>query len=262
MNKVEQNRKAWNLLSKDHYEYFRNKFKEDSYKLNPIVSKELGEISGKKILHLQCNTGADTIMLAKMGADVTGVDFAPDNIHYAKKLAEELNVNNIDFIESDIMKLMEKHEGKYDIVLTSDGAIGWLPDLDKWGNTISYFLKDNGFFYMHDLHPFFLSFDEDLIDDGVLEAKYPYFGKEPDEADEIGGYASDSKEAKNYFWMYTIGSIINSLSRAGLFIEYLNEYDRCDSGMGGIEIDEEGLSYYPALENKLPIVFSLKAVLR
>lgn len=62
--------------------------------------------------------------------------------------------------------------------------------------------------------------------------------------------------------MYTISDLINSLARAGLFIEFLNEYDRCAPGMGGITADEEGLLYYPALEGALPITFSLKATLR
>ena len=124
MNKIEENKKAWGLVSKDHYQHFKKQFEENSYKFNPIVLKELGDISGKKVLHLQCNTGADSIILAKMGADVTGVDLVPDNIYFAKQLAKDLEVENIDFIESDIMELMENHEGEYDIVFTSDGAIG------------------------------------------------------------------------------------------------------------------------------------------
>lgn len=262
MNKIEENKKAWGLVSKDHYQHFKKQFEEDSYKFNPIVLKELGDISGKRLLHLQCNTGADSIILAKMGADVTGIDLVPDNIYFAKKLAEELEVENVDFIESDIMDLMENHEGKYDIVFTSDGAIGWLPDLKKWGRTIKHFLKENGFFYVHDSHPFYLTFDEDKITNGVTEIKYPYFKKKADEDNQIGGYASKTKEAKNYFWMYTISDLINSLARAGLFIEFLNEYDRCASGMGGITADEEGLLYYPALEGAVPMTFSLKATLR
>ncbi|OCL25184.1 methyltransferase type 11 [Orenia metallireducens] len=262
MNKIEENKKAWGLVSKDHYQHFKKQFEENSYKFNPIVLKELGDISGKKVLHLQCNTGADSIVLAKMGADVTGVDLVLDNIYFAKQLAKDLEVENVDFIESDIMELMENHEGEYDIVFTSDGAIGWLPDLKKWGRTIKHFLKENGFFYVHDSHPFYLTFDEDKITNGVTEIKYPYFKEEADEDNQIGGYASETKEAKNYFWMYTISDLINSLAQAGLFIEFLNEYDRCASGMGGTNKDEEGLMYYPPLEGAMPITFSLKATLR
>lgn len=262
MNKIDANKHAWGLLSEDHYNHYKKKFTENSYNLNPIVKKELGDITGKKVLHLQCNTGADTIILARMGATVTGVDLVPTNVHYAKQLANDLGVTNVDFIESDIMELMENHEGKYDIVFTSDGAIGWLPDLNKWGKTVRHFLKDDGFFYVHDGHPFLLSFDEEKITKGVLELKYPYFDNEADVSTTIGGYASDTKEAKNYFWMYTLSKLINALSQADLFIEYMNEHDRCVPGMGGTETDENGLSYYPEFEGKLPLVFSLKATPR
>ncbi|WP_026478551.1 class I SAM-dependent methyltransferase [Alkaliphilus transvaalensis] len=263
MNQIEANKHAWGLLSEDHYHHFKKRFLEDSYRLNPIVLKEIGDVAGKTILHLQCNTGADSIALAKLGAkSVTGVDLVPDNVKFAKQLAEDLGVENVDFIESDIMELMDKHEGKYDIVFTSDGAIGWLPDFNKWGRTLRHFLKEDGYFYVHDGHPFFLSFDEEKIKDGILDLKYPYFDSEADFSSSIGGYASQTKEANNYYWMYTISKLINALSQAGLFIEYLQEYDRCAPGMGGTALDDEGLCYYPQLEGKLPLVFSLKATPR
>lgn len=135
MSKVEQNKKAWSLLAEDHYNHYKTQFQKDTYQFNPIVQRELGDIAGKKILHLQCNTGADSIVLAKMGGVVTGVDLVPDNTYFAGELARDLGVENINFVTSDIMELMDIHEGKYDIVFTSDGAIGWLPDLDRWAQT-------------------------------------------------------------------------------------------------------------------------------
>ena len=262
MNKIEANKKAWGQIARDHYEHYKKQFQNENYKFNPIILKELGDIAGKKVLHLQCNTGADSIVLAKMGAEVTGVDLVPANVYFACKLAEDLGIENVGFIESDIMELIDNHSGKYDIIFTSDGAIGWLPDLVKWGQTIKHFLKEDGYFYVHDSHPFYLSFDENKIDEGVIEIKYPYFGKEPDEDELIGGYASEPKAAKNYFWMYTMSDLVNALAGAGLFIEFINEYDRCAPGMGGLKEDEEGLMYYPGFEDALPLSFSLKAVHR
>lgn len=259
MDKVEKNKKAWGLLSEDHYNHFKRQFEEANYIFNPIILRELGDISGKKVLHLQCNTGADSIVLARMGAEVTGVDLVPDNIYFATQLARGLGIEGIGFVVSDIMELTENHEGQYDIVFTSDGALGWLPDLGNWAKTIKHFLKDDGFFYVHDAHPFLLTLDEEKIKSGITQIKYPYFNQEADEDEHIGGYASEPKEAKNYFWMYTIGELVSSLAQAGLFIEFLNEHDRCAPGMGGTAIDDEGLLYYPDLEGALPLTFSLKA---
>lgn len=92
-------------------------------------------------MHLQCNTGADSICLAKLGAKVTGVDLVPENIVAAKKLAHELGIDKVDFFECDIMELKEKHHEKYDIVFTSEGALIWLPNKKKWAETIAQLLK-------------------------------------------------------------------------------------------------------------------------
>ncbi len=256
---IEANKLAWGTLAKDHYEHFKVKLGDKSFKLNPMVAEELGDIRGKRILHLQCNTGADSILLARKGAVVTGVDLVPENIFYGKKLAEDFNIINVEFIESDVLKLMEVHSGQYDIVMTSDGAIGWLPDLNQWGRVIAHFLKDEGFFYLHDGHPFMGIFDEAALDRGVLEPRYPYFQTSGDYEPSIGGYASEEKNAENYFWGHQLSTIINGLLSGGLYVTYIKEYDRCVSGMGGSKTDENGLLYYPELEGKLPLVISLKA---
>ncbi len=256
---IQANKEAWGKISKEHYENFKVQLADKDFKLNPMVEKELGDIRGKKILHLQCNTGADSILLARKGATVTGVDLVPDNVYYAGKLAEDFGMKDLQFIEADVLKLMEIHEEEYDIVLTTDGVIGWLPDLDQWGRVISYFLKEDGFFYLHDGHPFMMIFDEEALDRGELDPRYPYFQMTADYDPMIGGYASDAKEAGNYYWGHQFSTIINGLLKGNLYVTYLKEYDRCVVGMGGSKADEKGLWYYPELEGKLPVVFSLKA---
>ncbi len=256
---IEANKTAWGTLSKDHYEHFKIKLADKDFKLNPMVEEELGNVRGKKILHLQCNTGADSILLARKGAIVTGVDLVPENMHYARELAKDFGIEDIEFITSDVLKLTEVHSGEYDIVMTTDGAIGWLSDLNQWGKVIAQFLNDEGFFYLHDSHPFMGIFDEEALDRGELEPRYPYFQMSGDYESTIGGYASEEKKAENYFWGHQLSTIVNGLLSGELYITYIKEYDRCVSGMGGSKTDVNGLCYYPELEGKLPIVFSLKA---
>lgn len=258
-NKIEANKVAWGKVAEDHYEHFKTRLNQDDFKLNQIVEEELGDVRGKRILHLQCNIGADSIHLARKGAIVTGVDLVPENIYYAKKLTEDFGINTAEFIESDVLKLMDVHQGEYDIVMTTDGVLGWLPDLNKWGKVVSHFLKKDGFFYLHDSHPFMLIFDESQLPNGHLVPKYPYFEKTADLDTSIGGYASELKPAENYFWGHMLSTIINGLLSGGLYVTFFKEYDRCAPGMGGNERDENGLSYYPELEGKLPLVLSLMA---
>jgi ribosomal protein S18 acetylase RimI-like enzyme/ubiquinone/menaquinone biosynthesis C-methylase UbiE len=259
MKEIDANKKAWALLAKDHYETYKKMLQEKASSLSEIIENDLGDIAGKEIIHLQCNTGADSISLARKGAMVTGIDLVPENIYYAKKLAGELKVKNIEFVESDIMELTENHTKKYDIVFTSEGVLCWLPDLKKWGQTIRNLLKENGFFYILDSHPFYFVFDENKFKENELAIKYPYFIREAEYNETIGGYASDVKEGKNYSWMYTIGDIINSLVNAGLRIEYFNEYDHLFFNPGGMEKDKNGNYHYPYFDKKMPFTFSLKA---
>lgn len=258
-NKIEANKLAWGKIAKEHYEHFKTMLSREDFKLNPMVEEELGDVKGKRILHLQCNTGADSILLARKGAIVTGVDLVPENIYYARKLAEDFGLDNAQFVESDILKLMDIHEGQYDIVMTTDGVLGWLPDLNKWGKVVANYLKEDGFFYLHDSHPFMMIFDEKALPEGKMIPKYPYFQTEADMDTTIGGYASDSKEAENYFWGHQLSTIVNGLLSGYLYITYIKEYDRCAPGIAGSARDEKGLCYYPDLEGKLPLVFSLKA---
>ncbi|WP_207261486.1 class I SAM-dependent methyltransferase [Desulfovibrio sp. Huiquan2017] len=264
MKEIESNKEAWSKISEDHFSAFKSAFENGTHKLNGYIQAELGDITGKEIVHLQCNTGADTIALARMGASqVTGIDLVPENIFYAKKLAADIQVHNVDFIESNVMTLSQSHDRKYDIVFTSEGVLGWLPDLNIWANTIRTLLKDNGFLYVFDSHPFFLSLDESKLSNEQYEIKYPYFGKEPDMEDSIGGYASECKHGvKAYFWMHTISDIINALSLAGLHIEFLNEFTENFYDSGEMDRDgDSGLYNYQYNANKYPMSFSLKATI-
>jgi SAM-dependent methyltransferase len=259
MKEVEANKIAWGLLSQDHYEHFKKRLQENKSQLGSIIENELGDISGKTVIHLQCNVGVDSILLARKGAIVTGVDLVPDNIFYAKKMSGELGINNIEFIESDIMELKEKHNKKYDMVFTSEGVLIWLPDLNKWAETIKHLLNENGALYVLDSHPFYLAFDEEKLKENKLEIKYPYFVRKPDCSDTIGGYASETKKAETYEWMYKVSDIINSLAKAGLTIEYFNEYDSLYYDCGEMESCGNGHYHYPFFDKKIPFTFSLKA---
>ncbi len=94
MNNFEHNRQSWNELTNLHAEstfYNLEDFKKGKTSLNHIEIEELGDIKGKKILHLQCHFGMNTISLARKGADVVGVDISDTSIKIASELAKKLN---------------------------------------------------------------------------------------------------------------------------------------------------------------------------
>jgi 2-polyprenyl-3-methyl-5-hydroxy-6-metoxy-1,4-benzoquinol methylase/GNAT superfamily N-acetyltransferase len=259
---IEANRQSWGRISRDHYETFKKRLAENESTLSQTQIRELGDLQGKSLIHLQCNTGADSISLARMGARITGVDLVPENIHYARKLAADFGIDDARFIESNVLEIMDKHSEKYDVVYTTEGVLCWLPDLYLWARNVRHLLADDGFLYVLDSHPFFMAWDEEKLPELVV--KYPYFQKNTDEDEWIGGYASESKKATNYSWMYTIGEIVTALSQAGLHIEWLHEFDWLFYQMSAEKQiqDEEGNWIYPEHREKLPYTFSLKATIR
>ncbi len=259
---IEANKRSWGMIAREHYESFRGRLLADAYTLSRTQIQELGDIRGKRLIHLQCNTGADTICLARMGATVTGTDLVPENIYYARKLAADCGVHDARFIESNTLELVDRHHEKYDIVYTTEGVLCWLPDLYLWARNVRHLLADNGFLYVLDSHPFYMIWDERRLPE--LAVKYPYFRKAADPDEWIGGYASPGRPATNYSWMYTMGEIVTALSQAGLHIEWLHESDGLFFQLSaGKQIrDAQGNWVFPEHRGRLPYTFSLKATVR
>lgn len=261
LKEIDSNRQAWSAISREHYLAFRQSLLQGRHQFNAIIQRELGDLQEKTVLHLQCNTGADTILLARQCAQATGVDLVPENIHYAEKLARDCGIDNVRFIESDILTLSKVHQEKYDVVFTSEGVLGWLPDLEPWAKTIREHLKEDGVLYLFDSHPIFLMFDEARLCEEEYSIKYPYFSSVPDEDDSIGGYACPAKRGvKAYFWMHPLSEIITSLAQAGLHIQFLHEFTENFFDSGGMPpSDKAGLYQYPYNTGKYPMSLSLRA---
>src|SRR5258708_8126087 len=91
----------------------------------------------------------DTLSWARLGAEVTGIDFAEQAIAIAQSLSQELHLDAT-FLRSELYHLPNvlHAAGEFDIVYTSYGVIGRLPDLRPWGQIIAHYLKPGGFFYI------------------------------------------------------------------------------------------------------------------
>jgi 2-polyprenyl-3-methyl-5-hydroxy-6-metoxy-1,4-benzoquinol methylase len=145
---VRLNRELWDEWADINYAspfYDVEGFKRAPPPLDPVITDGLGALAGRSLLHLQCHFGMDTLRLARLGATVTGVDFSPKAIAYARRLAAE-TATPATFIESDIYELSTNLTEKFDVVFTSYGVLSWLPDLRTWGQLIARHLKPGGLF--------------------------------------------------------------------------------------------------------------------
>lgn len=218
------NQSFWDARVEDHLDsefYDVQSFIEGRNSLNSIELQFLSKIRGKKILHLQCHFGQDSISLARMGAEVTAVDFSPKAIEAGKRLNERCGTD-VNFIECDIYKLPQVLKERYDIVFTSYGTIGWLPKIQRWANVVAQFLKPGGQFVMAEFHPFIWTFDDDLE-----EITYSYFNGPAISAVEQGSYADHSAptESKYMGWNHGLSEVMNALKSEGIDIVNFEEYD-------------------------------------
>jgi 2-polyprenyl-3-methyl-5-hydroxy-6-metoxy-1,4-benzoquinol methylase len=118
---IEVNRALWNEKTKYHVAsdfYDMTSFLAGQTSLKEIEIGLLGDVTGKDILHLQCHFGQDTLSLARMGANVIGVDLSDVSIAKAKELNDTLGLN-VEFICSDVYALPSVHNKQYDIVFSS-----------------------------------------------------------------------------------------------------------------------------------------------
>lgn len=255
----EANKKAWNNKLPYHLKsemYDLEGFKKGNTSLKFIELAELGNVINKSMLHLQCHFGQDSLSWQRLGAQVTGVDFSEEAINTAKSLNEELNLNT-KFICSNVYDIKKHLNEKFDIVFTSYGTIGWLPDLNEWGKLISHFLKPGGIFYIVEFHTMLWMFD-----DNFKWFKYSYFNEKEIGEEVEGTYAEPEAPLKQiqYGWNHPLSDIINSLIENGLQIEFLHEfpfsvYDVFANSVQG----EDGWWRIKGLENKIPMMFSIKA---
>jgi SAM-dependent methyltransferase len=255
------NKTAWNKKVSFHYKsdfYDVASFRKGKNSLQFIELEELGDVKGKSLLHLQCHFGLDSLSWAKLGAEVTAVDFSEEAIRTAKDLSEETGIP-VDFHCSNIYDLKAVLNKKFDIVFTSYGVVGWLPDLNRWGEIISHFLKPSGIFYMVEFHPVAWMFD-----DNFERFQYSYFKtEEPIKETVTGTYADRNADISEiqYSWNHSLSEVINSLTENNLKLEFLNEfpfsvYDCFVNTVKGTD----GWWRIKGLEDIIPLMYSIKAV--
>ncbi len=185
------------------------------------------------------------------------MDFSDEAIKLAQKLSKETGIK-ANFIESDIYALPEVLKDEFDIVFTSYGVLAWLPDLDKWGEIITHFLKSGGFFYIAEIHP--ISYVIDNKSDKELKIVDQYFAKnEPERYEGGSDYASSfTHNLVSYEWRYPLSKVITALSQAGLRIEYLHEFPFCCiRERPDMFQDKDG--WWHLKGDKIPLTFSIKA---
>lgn len=230
---VDRQRPDWRALNRKHWEervplhidgsfYNVAGFKRHRDVLRPFEVAEVGEVSGKRLVHLQCHIGLDTLSWAARGATVVGLDFSTRAVDAARELAAELGTN-ARFVSADVYDAVEALDGAtFDIVYTGIGSLQFLPDIERWARVVAALVSPGGFCYVTEPHPL-LSF----VGDDCRSYKGDYFSRDPIYLNE-GTYADAGAalaSPTSVEWVHHTAEVVSTLGAARLRVEFLHEHD-------------------------------------
>ena len=270
---AELNRASWDERAPAHAAssyYALSQFVEDPEFLSDVVRFDLprlGEIRGLRGVHLQCHIGTDTISLARLGAEMTGLDFSPAALAEARELAARSGTA-VEFVESELYDAPAVLGAQaFDLVYTGVGALCWLPSIARWAEVVAELLRPGGRLFLREFHPMLWSLG-DPRPDGLLVLEHPYFEcNEPMVFDEPGTYVETTATFHHnvtHEWNHGLGEIVTALLDRGLELRMLVEHDSGPNNILEGQMEEIGEGEWRLADRpwRLPHSYTLQAVKR
>jgi SAM-dependent methyltransferase len=267
------NRDNWDERAPAHAasaDYAVERFAADPSFISHVVRFDLprlGDVSGLRGVHLQCHIGTDTVSLARLGARMTGLDFSPEAIAQARRLASVAGAD-VEFVQAELYDALSVLEsGTFELVFTGIGAICWLPSIARWAEVVSGLLAPGGRLFIREGHPMLWAL-EDTREDRLLVVGHPYFETpEPTVWDGGGTYVETDVQFthnRSYNWNHGLGEIVTALFDVGLELTMLVEHDSApwDALPGMSERDELGEWRLKERPERLVQTYTLQAVKR
>ena len=255
---------AWTAVHASGDFYDLESFRAGGVRLRSYEIEMVGDVTGKSLLHLQCHFGIDTLSWARLGARVTGADFSPAAIELARQLANDLGFPDARFVRANLYDLPSVLDDQFDVVYTSRGVLGWLPDIGRWARVVAHYLAPGGTFFISEVHPVVQALEDENVRPGEIRLAYPYWEHaEPLTFAVKGSYAdpdADVGEHTEHGWDHGLGEIVTALVDAGLRIERLVEHPFLEWKAEFLVEDDEGRWRLPPdAGGELPLMFSLVA---
>lgn len=241
---TESNRKAWNEAIPIHRESrevdIKERFKEKGFicfeenEYNKL--KELVPFV-KKVAQLCCNNGRELLSLINMGIESgVGFDISDEAIKEAEELAE-ISKLKCSYIKTDVYNIGEEYYNAFDMIYISVGALNWLPDIGLFFKIASKMLKEKGYLFINEIHPFASMFacegEKEFDINNPQKITYSYFRKEPFiqniGIDYVGKKLYKSKPT--YEFSHTLSNMLNSLIENGIRIKQFYEFADDISGV-------------------------------
>lgn len=264
-NRANWNERATLHAARDGSGYGVLRYVEDRDALSDVVRFDqplLGDLTGKRAVHLQCHIGTDTLSLARLGARVTGLDFSENAVEEARRLVAETG-DAVDFVRSDVAHALDVlPEGAFDLVYTGIGALCWLPSITEWAGVVADLLAPSGTLHIREGHPVLWSMNETLPG---LTLAFPYFEQPaPLEWDDDSTYVEVSaplQSTRTYEWNRSLGEIVTALLDRGLRLDALIEHDSVpwEALPGRMTLRPDGEFALTEQPSVMPLSYTLRA---
>lgn len=242
-------------------DYMLDRFRAGEDALHEIEATELGDVRGKRVLHLQCHIGRDTLCLARRGAIVTGLDFSGAALDVARRLSDETGLK-ADFVEGTVDQAPDLTPGPFDLVFTTWGTICWLPDVKKWAEIIASVLAPGGELYFADAHPTFNVLEEYA---GRLVPTHDFQtpSDRPLQFTDQTTYTGDPTiltHQSTREWIHSLSAVLGGLIDAGLSITMFREHEVLPwRGLPRLVPASDRMWRLPDGSPRIPLSYSVRA---
>ena len=250
------NRAAWNEISQRHREQRGEELMRlfstrgasclDSYETSRL--QRLG-LAGRRVVQLCCNNGRELISIKNLGAArCVGIDISDTALEEARALATRAGVE-CEFVAADVYDVADQYERSFDLVYITVGALGWMPDINRFFQVVRRLMADQSALFIYEMHPLtdmFLPGSPDPV-----AFAHPYTRTAPYVGEGLDYYAgTEHKTQVSEFWFHhTLGAIVTAVAHSGIRVVSLEEFDHdVSNSFGAIE----------KVENRPPLSYILQ----
>lgn len=251
---IAQNRRAWNETAAIHEQRMPDLLaaiaKGGFTTLDATEERLFGKLGverGLAVAQLCCNNARELLSLALRGAGrCTGFDLSEAFLAQGKRLAAAAG-RHLELVHGNVYDIGAQHDGLYDIVYVTVGALGWMPDLGRFLAVAARLLAPGGALVIYEMHPLL-----DMLDpDSGLTLKHSYFRREPYiNASEPDYFDPSQRVSETSYWFHhTLGELFAGCLAQRLAIEHFEEHPH----------DISNVFAHLAPERMLPLSYTLVA---
>jgi SAM-dependent methyltransferase len=190
------------------------------------------ELQGRRVCVIGSGDNYAAFALAGLGARVTSVDISQRQLDVAADRARTLGLD-LAFVRADATDLGALPQGNFDLVVSTNGFFVWIAEPVALFKAVHAVLKRGGVYVFYDIHPFQRPW-ADNRDALLMEKPYTDGGPYGFEDDEI-----------TYEYHWTLGTLLNAMSSAGLVVQHM-----CETGPKSFHFWQE-FSYEPGSADEL-----------